>query len=102
MKKSTITILVLVAAFIFSTVAQAAGPDGALVFKQKCVACHGTTATGPRDLTAPTVQKLTDDQLFDFIANGGPAKKPAHSFKAKGLTDADVKAVITYIRTLKK
>ena len=58
--------------------------------------------TGARDLTSPVVQKLTDEQLFDFIANGGPSKKPAHTFKAKGVTDDDVKAVITYIRSIKK
>lgn len=100
MKKTTLTILVLVAAFIFSTVAQ--GADGVAVFKQKCIACHGANATGARDLTSPAVQKLTDAQLTDFIANGGPSKKPAHSFKAKGLSDDDVKAVVTYIRSIKK
>ena len=101
MKKTTITILVLVAAFIFSTVAYA-GADGTVLFKQKCIACHGANATGPRDLTSPTVQKLTDEQLADFIANGGPSKKPAHSFKAKGLSGDDVKAIVTYIRSIKK
>jgi len=99
MKKATITVLVLVAAFIFSTVAYA---DGAVVFKQKCIACHGATATGARDLTSPVVQKLTDEQLADFIGNGGPTKKPAHTFKTKGLSDADIKALVTYIRSIKK
>jgi mono/diheme cytochrome c family protein len=99
MKKTTITVLAIIAAFIFSTVAYA---DGAIVFKQKCIACHGASATGARDLGGPVVQKLTDEQLFDFIANGGPSKKPAHSFKAKGLSDDDVKAVVTYIRSIKK
>lgn len=101
MKKSTITVLVLVVSFIFSAVAFA-GADGTVLFKQKCIACHGATASGARDLTTPTVQKLTDEQLADFILNGGPAKKPAHIFKAKGLTDADAKALVTYIRSIKK
>ena len=101
MKKATLTVLVLITAFIFSTVAAQAA-DGVAVFKQKCIACHGATASGARDLTTPKVQGQTDAQLTDFIANGGPAKKPAHSFKAKGLTDDDVKAVVAYIRTLKK
>ena len=111
MKKSTITMLALVAAFIFSTVALGAGPDGAVLFKQKCVACHGADASGAtpagqklkiRDLRSVDVQKQTDDQLFDIIANGGPSKRPTHIFKAKGLTDADVKALVTYIRSIKK
>jgi len=101
MKKATVTVLVLVAAFIFSTVASAA-VDGALVFKQKCVACHGANATGARDLGSPVVQKLTDEQLADFIGNGGPSKKPAHTFKTKGLSDDEVKALVAYIRTIKK
>ena len=99
MKKTTITVLAIIAAFIFSTIAYA---DGAVVFKQKCIACHGANATGLRDLGSPVVQKLTDEQLADFIGNGGPSKKPAHSFKAKGLSDDDIKAVVTYIRSIKK
>jgi mono/diheme cytochrome c family protein len=111
MKKPTIPILALAAVFIFSTVAFAAGPDGTVLFKQKCVACHGADASGAtpagkslkiRDLRTPDVQKQTDDQLFDFIANGGPSKKPTHIFKTKGLSDADVKALVTYIRSIKK
>jgi len=101
MKKATITALVLIAALSFSTAAFAA-VDGAVVFKQKCIACHGANATGARDLGSPVVQKLTDEQLADFIANGGPTKKPMHIFKAKGLTDADIQALVTYIRSIKK
>lgn len=101
MKKATITTLIIAAAFIFATAAFAA-VDGAAVFKQKCIACHGANATGARDLGSPLVQKLTDEQLADFIANGGPSKKPAHCFKGKGLTDAEVNALVTYIRSIKK
>src|SRR5947209_10627470 len=110
MKKTTVTILVLISALIFSTTAWA-GSDGAVLFKQKCVACHGADASGAtpagqkmkiRDLRSPDVQKLSDQQLFEMIANGGPDKKPTHTFKSKGLSDADVNAIVTYLRSIKK
>ena len=54
------------------------------------------------DLRSANVQKQTDDELTAMIATGGPNKKPTHSFKGKGLTDADIKALVTFIRSIKQ
>ena len=78
--------------------------DGAAVFKAKCAMCHGADgkkvnkATNVRDLTSADVQKQTDQELYDIIANG-KAKMPP--YKAK-LNDADTKALVVTIRDLAK
>ena len=87
--------------------ALAAGPDGAAIYKSKCVVCHaadgsGDTPTGKvlkaRDLRSAEVQKQTDVQLTDIIA-GGKGKMQAYG---KVLSNAEIQALIAHIRTLKK
>jgi mono/diheme cytochrome c family protein len=88
-----------------------AAEDGAVLFKTKCAACHGKTggadtpiakAKNIKDLASADIQKMTDAELTDMIANGGPNKTKGHDFKAKGLTDDQIKALMVFIRTLKK
>ena len=94
----TATILALIALPLL------AADDAATLFQTKCSACHGKTgaadtpmgkAKNIKDLGSADIQKLTDDQLTDFIANG-----KAHGFKAKGLTDDQIKSLVGFIRTL--
>src|SRR5579863_8806805 len=68
------TALAVVLTFPLSAHAQ----DGATLFKSKCSVCHGADGTGSsmgkkigvRDLTSADVQKLSDAELADVIANG--------------------------------
>jgi cytochrome c6 len=99
---STLAAVVLVAALP----AFAAGPDGAALYKAKCVSCHGADGSGQtpvgksmklRDLRSPEVQKQTDIELTKLIS-GGKGKMPAYGQK---LTTAEIQSVIAYIRTLK-
>jgi mono/diheme cytochrome c family protein len=81
--------------------------DGAALYKAKCAACHGADATGKPaakipSLVSPEAKGLSDADLTDAIANGGKAQKASHAFAKKGLTDDQVKAVVTYIRGLQK
>src|SRR5690349_3176492 len=109
MKKAVvITIALLVLSIALPVMA---AEDGAAVFGTKCAACHGKTGAadtsiakskGIKDLGSADVQKLTDADLTEMIANGGAKKTPGHNFKAKGLTDNQIKALVTFIRTLKK
>ena len=109
MKKAVvITIALFILALALPVIA---AEDGAAVFAGKCAACHGKTGAadtsigkskGIKDLGSPDVQKLTDEELINMIANGGEKKTPGHNFKTKGLTDDQVKALVTFIRTLKK
>jgi cytochrome c6 len=85
-----------------------AADDPASLFKAKCAACHaadgsGNSATGKAlatpDLRSEEVQKQTDAQLIDSIANGKGKKMPAYKGK---LTDDQVKQLVGYIRELGK
>jgi len=81
--------------------------DGAAIYKAKCAACHGADAAGKPAAKIPSLvsddaKKLSDADLTDFVANGGPSKKATHAFASKGLTPDQVKAVVEEIRNLQK
>jgi mono/diheme cytochrome c family protein len=87
---------------------------GEVVYKAKCVACHGAAGAGDgpagkvlnpkaRDWTKGEGLDLTDQQLFDSIKKGGEAVGRAKTMIAfPSLSDAEVWNVVAYIRTLKK
>lgn len=108
MKKTTVGLLVLAIAAIFPSSIFAAD-EGADLFKTKCAMCHGQkgnakTPVGEkqnlRNLASAEVQKLTDAELIAMISDGGAAKKPAHAFRNKGLTENQVRLLVSYIRSL--
>lgn len=101
MKKLTIA-LFIVALVLSPLSAWAAGPSGADLFKTKCAVCHGADSAGKPamktpDLRSADVQKKTDKELEDFIATNAK-----HNFSKKGMTADEIKAVVAFIRTLKK
>jgi mono/diheme cytochrome c family protein len=76
--------------------------DGAAVYKAKCASCHGADAAGKPaakipSLTGDEAKKVSDADMAKQITEAG--KHPA---PIKGLPADDVKAVVTYIRTLQK
>ena len=81
--------------------------NGEKVYKAKCAICHGPdgkgeTATGKttkaRDICSDEVKKEADAVWTDILAKG-KNKMPAYD---KKITDADVKDVIAYMRSLCK
>jgi mono/diheme cytochrome c family protein len=81
--------------------------DGAALYKTKCAACHSADGAGKPaakipSLTSDESKKMSDADLTDFIANGGPSKKATHAFASKGLTPEQVKAIVTEVRNLQK
>ncbi len=93
--------ILLAAALILSFTSAAFAEDGAALYKSKmCAACHGADGAGKTPLNTADVQKLSDADLAKTIADGKPPKMPG--FKAKGLTDDQIKALVSYIRTFKK
>ena len=74
---------------------------GKQTFASTCATCHGLDGRGaeraPNIAENPKVQRLSDAQIAHIIENGVPGTgMPAfHSLEA-----ADVKAVVTYLRTL--
>jgi cytochrome c6 len=80
----------------------AAAQDAAATYKAKCAMCHGADGKGgkmgTRDFASPEVKAETDAQLTDIV-NKGKGKMPAYTGK---LTDADIKGLVAYVRTLGK
>ena len=80
----------------------AAAQAGADTYKAKCAMCHGADGSkstmGAKPLNGADVQGMSDAQLTDAIANG-QGKMPAYKGK---LTDAQIKDLVSYIRTMKK
>jgi mono/diheme cytochrome c family protein len=81
--------------------------DGAAIYKAKCAACHGPDGAGKPAAKIPSLvsddaKKLSDADLQDFVANGGPSKKATHAFATKGLTPEQIKAVTEAVRGLQK
>ena len=79
--------------------------DGAATYKAKCAMCHGPAgvpsaglakAMGIKPVSDPAIKALTADQMFTAVKNGKGKMKPV-----AGLTDAQVKDVAAYFKTLK-
>ena len=96
MKRTTVFILIT---SIILLAVPAMAEDGAALFKAKCAACHGADGTklAKANLASAAVQDKTDADLITFVGNNAK-----HNFKTKGLSDEQIKGVVTYLRTLKK
>ncbi len=112
MKKTGILgVALFIAVVAFATNLSAA--DGKEIYTKECAKCHGADGKGQttmgkklgaRDYTDPKVQtSMTDDQAFKAVREGVKDKAGKALMKPeKDLTDADIKAVIAYMRTFKK
>lgn len=81
--------------------------SGESTFKAKCAMCHGADglATGPMgkamkipSVKSPDFMKLSESDMVADTTNG---KNKMPAYKAK-LTDAQIKEVVAYMRTLEK
>ncbi len=79
--------------------------DGAATYKAKCAMCHGPAGTpsagmqkamGIKPVSDPSMRTLTESQIAATVKNGQGKMKPV-----TGLTDAQVKDVAAYFKTLK-
>jgi mono/diheme cytochrome c family protein len=95
-------LLCLTAALSLPALAQDPGAD---LFKAHCVVCHGADGSGDTPagkifkaaaLTDPMVTTKSNDELHAVIKSG---KNKMPTFKDK-LTDAQIDAIIGYIRKL--
>jgi mono/diheme cytochrome c family protein len=102
-RKVTVLSLIVLFGLLSGTVFAS---DGAALYKAKCATCHGPDGSGGtpmgkslkvRDLRSDAVQKQTDIELTKVIS-GGKGKMPPYG---KQLSNADIAAIIAYIRTLK-
>ncbi|MGA7522923.1 MAG: cytochrome c [Acidobacteriaceae bacterium] len=96
--------ILLGASFAISALAQ---QPGEATYKAKCAMCHGADGTGNtpvgksmklRSLKSPEDVKATDAALFKQTKEG-VGKMQGYAGK---LSDAQIKGVVAYIRTLQK
>jgi mono/diheme cytochrome c family protein len=103
---------ILIAASLVFAVHIASASDGKALFEANCTKCHGTDGkgatkmglkAGAKDLTDAKLQgELTDAKITTSIKEG---VKEGDKLKMKAfpeLSADDVKALVTYVRSLKK
>ena len=89
------------------------GPEpGRALFQAHCASCHGAAGRGdswrarllflrPGDLASPALASLPDQYLAELIRHGGSTfGKPGMPSFGFVLGDAEIEAVIQYVRTL--
>jgi mono/diheme cytochrome c family protein len=98
------TVIFLASTLAAPVFAQAPGAD---TYKAKCAMCHGADGLATSQMAknmkvlsfkAPTMMKASDAQ---FIASTKKGKGTMKGYAGK-LTDAQIKDVIAYVRTLQK
>lgn len=72
--------------------------DAAATFKGKCVACHGAAAEKKFDAT------LADADLVQIVLKGKKPEKPPNmpGYEDKGITEDQAKALVAYMKSMKK
>ena len=106
------TLLMVVAVLAMSAVAVRAA-DAKAAYVKDCAKCHGEDGKGEtkmgkklgaKDYTDPKVQaELKDEAGFKAIKEGLKDKDGKTLMKpAEGTSDEDIKALVAYMRTLKK
>jgi mono/diheme cytochrome c family protein len=101
-----------IAAMAVATLSARAG-DAKALYEQSCTKCHGADGKGDtkmgkklgvKDYSDAKVQDaLKDDAAFKSIKEGLKDKDGNTAMKpADGISDDDIKALVTYMRTFKK
>jgi mono/diheme cytochrome c family protein len=111
MKNKLITGAILGIAMLTSTTLLAA--DGKALYEQHCAKCHGSDGKGDtkmgkkmgaKDYSTPkTWEGVTDAAAVKAVKDGLKDKEGKVVMKpAEGMGDAEAKAVVDYMKTLKK
>lgn len=72
--------------------------DAAAVYKGKCQVCHGAAAEKKFDVTLP------DADLVQIVLKGKKGEKPPFmpAYGEKGVTEEQAKALVAFMKSLKK
>lgn len=97
MKAVTAFLLLAALALPISAMAE----DGAALYKTNCAVCHkadgsGNPAMKAPDLRADAIKKMDTAKLADTIK-----AQPKHSAKIKGLSQDQLTAIATFVKSLK-
>ena len=98
-------IISVITAIVFASSGAAFGADAAALWAQNCASCHGKDGSGNTAMGKKLgVKDYTKDQGFSDAEAANVIKNGRGKMKAyKGkLSDADVKALVAYVRSLKR
>jgi mono/diheme cytochrome c family protein len=92
---------------IFMLGSLAAAQDAAAIYKAKCASCHGATGAGRpamkgSNLLTDNAKNMSDADMEDIILHGGKRRLASHAYANRGVSAADAKALVTYIRSFQK
>lgn len=107
------TFIALIIALAAATAAATYAADAAANYGEHCAKCHGDDGKGQtkmgkklsiRDLSDAKVQaKFTDEDAFKAMKSGLKDDKGKVTMKPmEGMSDSDMKALIPFVRALKK
>jgi mono/diheme cytochrome c family protein len=98
-------IISVIVAIVFASSGAAFGADASALWGQHCASCHGKDGSGNTAMGKKLAVKdyskdqgFSDAEAANVIKNG---KGKMKAYKDK-LSDADVKALVAYVRSLKK
>ena len=104
--------IVLTIAILGAALATASAGDAKENWEKSCTKCHGPDGKGQtkmgqklniKDLTDAKVQEaFTDDQAFKAIKEGVKDGDKVKMMPAEKLTDDEIKALVAFVRGLKK
>ena len=77
-------------------------------FAKHCAPCHRADGSGREssalgkipDLRSKTIASLSDEELFNAIGHGNFHKAYAHSFLNRGMSELELRGIITYVRAI--
>ena len=98
------TIGYVIVTIIVASSGAAFGADGAALWAQNCASCHGNDGSGNTAMGKKLgVKDYTKNQGFSDAEAANVIKNGKGKMKAyKQFSDADVKALVAYVRSLKK
>jgi cytochrome c6 len=98
-------IISVIVTIIVASSGAAFAADGAALWAQHCASCHGKDGSGNTAMGKKLAVKdyskdqgFSDAEATNVITNG---KGKMKAYKGK-LSDADIKALVAYVRSLKK
>jgi cytochrome c553 len=105
-------ISLFVIAALAATVISASAAESKETWEKACAKCHGPDGKGDtkmgkkleiKDLTDAKLQgSLKDEEMFKAIKEGIKDGDKTRMKAAEGLTEDEMKALVAYVRTLKK
>jgi cytochrome c553 len=98
------TMISVISTIIIASSGAAFAADGAALWAQNCASCHGKDGSGNTTMGKKLgVKDYSKDQGFSDAEAANVIKNGKGKMKAyKQLSDGDVKALVAYVRSLKK